>query len=125
MTIDPNAAPETLPGELQAQIAGALDQAVRGGIEPWRLYTARQAAELLGLDYYKSVYEIPEADLPRCWIGPNRGSLRFMGADLLCYAKGLPAVDFARLVDAFRDSLRRPSNVQPLPTEKGGKRRVF
>lgn len=83
-------------------------------IAPGRLYSASEANALLGFDRM-TIYEIPEADLPRCKIGPSRGSLRFLGADLLAYAKGLPQIDTQAMIDEARqtleDRLSRPGPV--------------
>ena len=90
-------------------------QADELAIAPGRLYTAAEASALLRYNRSATIYEIPATDLPRCKIGPSRGSLRFLGADLLAYAKGLPPVDTeAMLEDAraeLRDRLAKPSAV--------------
>jgi hypothetical protein len=57
----------------------------RAGIAPSALYTAREAAELLGLQRVKSVYEVPERHLPSTRVGPRRGRKMFRGSDLLAY----------------------------------------
>ena len=90
------------------------DQPDELAIVPARLYTAADANRLLGFKRM-TIYEIPETDLPRCRVGPARGSLRFLGADLVAYAKGVPVADTQALVDGaraeLRDRLSKPSVV--------------
>ena len=62
-------------------------------LDPFRLYTVAEAADILGLDR-ATMYEIPEAELPRCNVGPARGATRWMGADLLAYARGASQATF-------------------------------
>lgn len=54
-------------------------------IEPNHLYTAGEVAELFRFDRTKTVYEIPEVDLPRIRVGRGRRQIRFLGTDLLAY----------------------------------------
>jgi hypothetical protein len=95
-------------------------------LDPFRLYTAAEAADVLGLDR-ATMYEIPEAELPRCNVGPARGATRWMGADLLAYARGADPIDYEAILGDLRDALRRtPSSKGENPTEGGeGKRRVL
>lgn len=121
----------TIPvDELRDLIAGAVEQGVRQAgqtspssdplaIHPDRLYTRPEAAALLGFGHRpNTLTEIPEADLPRCKVGPSRGSVRYLGADLVAYAKGLPMPDTAAMVEGARNrlvrSLERPSAVRPI-----------
>lgn len=67
--------------------------AADGGIVPTRVYTAEEAADVLGLSRKQTMFEIPEAELPRRRIGPRRGATRFLGCDLLRYVLGLPPCD--------------------------------
>jgi len=89
-----------------------------------RLYTAEEVAALLGLSRKRTVYDIPEHDLPRRWVGPQRGSLRFYGLDILCYIHQLPPVDMGEVIDALRSQISRPAGVRPMPS-KGGEVRVL
>lgn len=83
-------------------------------LKPEAFYTAREAATLLRLSRVDSIYEIPEAELPRCRVGPSRGSVRFYGADLLAYAKGLVGVDYQDVITRLKDRLiNSPSSGQP------------
>lgn len=75
--------------------------------DPWKLYNAREAADILGLDR-ATMYDIPETELPRCRVGPARGSTRWMGADLLAYARELDPLDYQVLIERMRDEMRRP-----------------
>jgi len=84
-------------------------------LDPFALYTAQEAADILGLDR-ATMYEIPEAELPRCEIGPARGATRWMGADLLAYMKGLDPVDYETVLSDLREELSSP---HPEPSEDG------
>lgn len=94
-------------------------------LDPFRLYTAAEAADILGLDR-ATMYEIPDAELPRCNVGPARGATRWMGADLLAYARGADPIDYEVALDELREELRKtPSSKERPPTgDKKGKRRV-
>lgn len=74
-------------------------------LDPYELYRSKEAAEFLGIDR-STLYDIPEADLPRCRIGPARGATRWMGADLLAYARGLEPLDYESILDELRENLR-------------------
>lgn len=104
---------------------GATDDVL--AIVPSRLYTQPQAAALLGFGHRpKTLSEIPEADLPRCKVGPARGSVRYLGADLLAYAKGLAMPDTRAMVDGARDRVVATlGQVSPVRAPRvGGRRRV-
>jgi hypothetical protein len=94
-------------------------------LDPFRLYTAAEAADVLGLDR-ATMYEIPEAELSRCNVGPARGATRWMGADLLAHARGADPIDYEAILGDLRDALRRtPSSRERSPTEdEKGERRV-
>lgn len=49
------------------------------------LYSAAEAAQVLGFRRRNTIYEIPERDLPRTRVGPRRGRTMFRGEDLLAY----------------------------------------
>jgi len=91
------------------------------GLDPFQLYTAQEAADVLGLDR-ATMYEIPEAELPRCDVGPARGATRWMGADLLAYSRGLDPVDYESVLEDVRSELRRtpssPSEPSDGPVER-------
>lgn len=98
-------------------------------IELQRLYPAEHANRLLGFSPKRmTIYDIPEADLPRCRVGPSRGATRFLGADLLAYAKGLPAPELAPMLDRARatleDRLSSPGRVVGSVGQDGRRRRV-
>lgn len=94
-----------------------------GGIEPMRVYTAEEVAELLrtGLDGHDNaraaaVYRIDKRDLPRVRrVGTKIG---FLGINVLCYMHGLPPVDMEQLIEDYRAKLMaerpRPRPVQPI-----------
>lgn len=84
-------------------------------LDPFALYTAQEAADILGLDR-ATMYEIPETELPRCEIGPARGATRWMGADLLAYSRGLDPVDYQTVLSDLREELSSP---HPEPSEDG------
>lgn len=84
--------------------------------DPWKLYKVREAADILGLDCV-TMYDIPETELPRCRVGPARGSTRWMGADLLAYARGLDPLDYQSLIKDLREEIRRPHSNTIEPAE--------
>ena len=94
------------------------------GLEPLRVYTAKEVARLLGTTRVASIYEIPEEELPRARrIGSGVG---FLGLNVLCYVQGRPPVDLDALIDRYRDRLmqdRHPTAVRPL--HENGKTRVL
>lgn len=99
-------------------------------IESGRLYTPEEAARLLGFGTpeeprTKTLYDIPEADLPKCRVGPARGAVRYFGADLIAYAKGLPPLDYGEHIDRIRRQLARPSPVRPMTADPAAPRRVL
>lgn len=82
-------------------------------LDPFELYSTSEAADFLGLDR-STLYDIPESDLPRCRVGPARGSTRWMGADLLAYSRGLEPLDYEAMLDDLRTEMRRkPSTSEP------------
>lgn len=92
-------------------------------VDPWRLYTSKQAAGILGIDDRDTVTRIDETELPKRWVGPNRGALRYLGADLLCYATMLPPLDVALVRDRLAARLNRTApTIQAMPASKGRKR---
>jgi hypothetical protein len=98
---------EILEG-VRSIVRSALEQPSTddSGLDPFQLYTAQEAADVLGLDR-ATMYEIPEAELPRCDVGPARGATRWMGADLLAYSRGLDPVDYESVLEDVRSELRR------------------
>jgi hypothetical protein len=68
-----------------------------GGLEPLRLYTARDVANYLGLTDHKGVYTIPESELPQSRVGPRRGAVRYFGIQVMRYAQNLPPADLSQL----------------------------
>ena len=132
---------DALLDALQERIAGGVEESVRSAVaeelartqlaageadfDLWRLYRAREAADILGLDR-TTMYDIPESDLPRCRVGPARGSVRWLGADLLAYVKGLDPVDYEAVIEHLKEQLRRPhGSVQRLSRSRSGKKRVL
>ena len=97
-----------------------------GGIEPMRVYTAEEVAELLrtGMDGREntntaSVYRIDKRDLPRVKrIGTKIG---FLGINVLCYMHGLEPIDMERVIEDYRARLMndRPK-VKPLRNSTAG-----
>jgi len=100
----------SIVGELRARPDGSASD-----LDPFALYTAKEAADILGLDR-ATMYEIPEGELPRCEIGAARGATRWMGADLLAYIKGLDPVDYETVLSDLREELSSP---HPEPSEDG------
>ena len=70
-----------------------------------RAYTAREVAQMLGINRVASVYEIPENELPRVRrIGTSIG---FLGINVLCYMHGQPPVDMGAAIEQYRDRLMK------------------
>ena len=93
-------------------------------LRPTGLYTVREAAAWLRISNFKAVYEIAESELPRCRVGPNRGRIRFLGADLLCYARSLPPIDVRGVLNELKDRLSKPRG-GVTPMGRGGIVRVL
>ena len=94
------------------------------GLDPMRAYSAKEVADILGIKRVASVYEIPDDELPR--VKRVGTSIGFLGINVLCYMHGLPPVDVAAAVEAYRQRLiqDRPS-VKPLRVADGGKTRLY
>lgn len=94
------------------------------GFDLFRSYTAAEAAEILGIQRARSLYEIDEQLLPRSRTGPSGTAVRFFGLDLLCYMKGLPAVDYQSIRDEAEARLRRQPTgpVRSMPGGLGRRR---
>ena len=93
-------------------------------IAPMRVYTAKEVAAILQVTRLQSIYEIPEDQLPRVRrIGTTHG---YLGINVLAYMAGVPPVDVAAAVEAFRDKLMaaRPQ-VQPLRAAEGKTHRIM
>lgn len=55
-------------------------------IIPHARYTPAEAAALLGFgSRMKTIYDVPERQLPRRRVGPNEGRVLFLGRDLIAY----------------------------------------
>jgi len=118
---------ESLRDEILDGVESLIEAAVSRGqsrevteLDPFELYTASEAADLLGLDR-ATMYEIPESELPRCQVGPARGATRWMGADLLAYARGLDPLDYQQMIEELRDEMRQPH----APVQSDGPTRVM
>jgi hypothetical protein len=113
---------EDLRDEILEGVRSIVQSALRrpstddSGLDPFQLYTVQEAADVLGLDR-ATMYEIPEAELPRCDVGPARGATRWMGADLLAYSRGLDPVDYESVLDDLRDKLRRSPASTSTPSD--------
>jgi len=73
--------------------AGDLTEMVRVEIDPDALYTAAEAAIIIGIRGSRksrqgAMYSIPVSVLPRIRTGPNGGLYRWLGRDLLAYRNG-------------------------------------
>lgn len=95
---------------------------LHASIQPWRCYTAHEAAAWLGLPdprtSSKAIYHIPETDLPRRYVGEQRGSIRFLGIDIICYILGVPPMDLSAEVEKVRSALRPAAKPKPLHTTR-------
>ena len=90
-------------------------------INLWKPYKAREVAEILGLSSSR-VYEIPEDLLKPTWVGPSKGSKRFMGINLVCYMAGIEPVDIEGMAREVRERFlakaQSPPNVKALGNER-------
>lgn len=131
--------------DLRAMLAEACADAVRAAlgdvapasapagrdaraIVPDRLYSAEEANALLGFGDRLTIYEIPEHDLPKCRVGPKRGATRYLGANLLAYALGLPVPELGPMLERARGELEArlssPGRIAGTVGERPGRRRV-
>lgn len=111
--------------ELHAIVTDAIGRAMSDQvIAPFRAYTAREAAALLGFSKWQTIYDIPENELPKCLVGPARKSIRYFGADLLAYLKGAPPIDVGVILDQLRSRISAPAPVRPMPGSKEPVRRL-
>jgi hypothetical protein len=92
-------APAAAPEPLTLDLTGVPE-----GFDLWRAHTVEEAAAFLGLKRTNTLYEIPEAELPRCRVGPTRSAVRYFGLDLFCYLKRLPMVDAAAVRNGAVDA---------------------
>lgn len=51
---------------------------------PFRYYDAKDLSAAWGMSR-PSVYQIPEAELPKRRVGPKRGLIVYLGADIIAY----------------------------------------
>lgn len=103
--------------QLRDEILAGVEEMIQGlqsrpareesRLDPFELYDAQEASAFLDLDR-STLYDIPESDLPRCRVGPARGSTRWMGADLLAYARGLDPLDYEAIIEDLREEMRQP-----------------
>lgn len=75
------------------ELAEELQEMVQVEIDPDALYTAAEAAIIIGVRGTKrarrnAMYQIPADRLPRILSGPNGGRIRWLGRDLLAYREG-------------------------------------
>ena len=82
---------------LEARLAPALPDLDAYGLEPIRVYTAKEVADLLGTTRVASIYEIPEDQLPR--VRRIGSSIGFLGINVLSYMHRLPPIDIEAYVD--------------------------
>lgn len=118
---------DTLSSFTSEGLQALLEEAIRQSysdrvLHPWKAYTVKQVADLFEMPT-STVYKIPENELPRRYVGPRRGSLRFLGADLMCYLAGEDPVDFSSLVDELRRQVRQETAIKPGSSD--GRRRIL
>lgn len=92
------------------------------GIDPTRLYTQQEVADILGTSK-KTVSRLTEEDLPK--VRRIGSSIGYYGINVLCYIHKLPPVDTEAMTRQFRERLlnERPK-IQSLPINTR-KQRVF
>lgn len=112
----------------RAKLENVLDRLLTEGdalgFEPLRVYSAKDAARVLGIERIASMYEIPETDLPR--VRRIGSSIGFHGINLLAYALRRPPVDVEAAFDRYRETIMkdRPA-VRPLNQDAQGLTRVL
>ncbi|MDZ4700932.1 MAG: hypothetical protein SH809_14645 [Rhodothermales bacterium] len=101
-----------------------LEQLGARGLELMRAYTAKEVAEILGTPRVESVYEIPEAELPRVRrVGKGFG---YLGINVLCYMAGQPPIDLEAAIEAYRQRLNDArGNILPMSLASEGLTRVL
>ena len=95
-----------------------LDLFEGSGIEPGRIYSTREVAQILGTRRTESICEIPESLLPRVRrLGRKQG---FMGINILCYIHNIEPVDTAAWTRQLKGSLssKRSSSHRANLTQK-------
>ena len=115
---------ERLQGRGAAPAVRDLEALGMEGLDLMRAYSAKEVAALLGTQRVDSVYEISEDELPRVRrVGAHIG---FLGINVLCYMHGLPPVDMAAAIEAYRAKLEndRPT-VLPMRAGKNNMTRVL
>ena len=111
-------------GEADVSEPAPMVDLADAGFDLFRSYAAAEAAEILGIQRARSLYDIDELLLPRSRVGPAGTSVRFFGLDLLCYMKGLRPVDYDAIRDEAEARLRRlPAGpVRAMPGGRGRRR---
>lgn len=106
---------------LQSQTMSMIDES---GLDPMKVYSPQEVAELLGTNRIESVYAIPENELPRVKrIGTRIG---YLGINLLCYMHNMPPVDMPAVIENYRERLMQGApKVQPLHPNKPGMTKVL
>ena len=101
-----------------------IDEESELGLIALKVYSAREAAKLLGIDRLASVYEIPESELPR--VRRVGSSIGYYGIHIMGYALKKPPVDVEAQYERYRERIMqdRPK-VRPLNPESLGKTRVM
>jgi hypothetical protein len=105
-------------------LASSFSKGDRSPLVPTALYTARDAAEWLRLSNWKGIYDIAETDLRRSWIGPNRGRIRFLGADLLAYLRGEKPIDLQAVMEGLQSAIITPQTLA-VPAGPAKKKRLL
>lgn len=86
------------------------------GVVPMRVYTAKEAADLLG-SHVSSIRQIPEEELPK-HRRAGKG-IGYYGINILLYQNGLPPIDIRASLEAYRQALMRDRpSVSPLRAEE-------
>lgn len=112
-------------------LTGALEAIAEkrlGDINPWKPYTVRETAPLLGISQSR-VYDIPEEQLRPTWTGPTKGRKCFLGINIICYIAGIEPVDVETVArrerERFVGEARRPAKVHSLPNAVNEKTRIL
>lgn len=84
-------------------------------LDPWKAYTVKEAAEILGLTP-AAVYAIPDERLQRVYTGSAGTTVRFMGIHLLYHLAGQRGPSMEELLS----SVRPPVAITPLHTRANG-----
>ena len=93
-------------------------------VDPSKIYTAKEVAEIFGIDRVATIYDIPQDELPRVRLNSRRYG--YWGINILCYMSGQTPVDIEAIIKGHKDRLKKEHpNIMPIGTKKEGLKRVM